>query len=281
MATKKDGRMPLMDHLRELRRRVFKSAVAILIGSILGFYFYTTIIDTLAAPVCDLDSAKVDGAQKCGILTVQGILGPLDLQLKVAALSGIIVTAPFWLYQLWAFIAPALHRKERRYSVAFIAAATPFFAAGATLGYLTLPAAIKFLLKLTPDSLANLVYFDAYLEFVLRIILVFGIAFELPVFLVTFNLMGFLAGKTILKQWRGWVFGIALFVASFSPSGDPLSLLILTIPLIGLYLAAAGIAILNDRRRAKRDGKIVDDNGRITSSGAIEEAKPIDEADIV
>ncbi|MFM1951955.1 MAG: hypothetical protein RJA33_749 [Actinomycetota bacterium] len=281
MATKKDGRMPLMDHLRELRRRLFKSALAILTGSILGFYFYTTIIDTLAAPVCDLDSAKVDGAAKCGILTVQGILGPLDLQLKVAALSGIIVTAPFWLYQLWAFIAPALHRKERRYSVAFIAAATPFFAAGATLGYLTLPAAIKFLLKLTPDSLANLVYFDAYLEFVLRIILVFGIAFQLPVFLVTFNLMGFLAGKTILKQWRGWVFGIALFVASFSPSGDPLSLLILTIPLIGLYLIAAGIAILNDRRRAKRDGALIDEDGRITSSGSIEEAKPIDEADIV
>jgi sec-independent protein translocase protein TatC len=93
--------------------------------------------------------------------------------------------------------------------------------------------------------------------------------------------MGFLAGKTILKQWRGWVFGIALFVASFSPSGDPISLLILTIPLIGLYLIAAGIAILNDRRRAKRDGALVDEDGRITSSGSIEEAKPIDETDIV
>jgi Tat protein translocase TatC len=117
----------------------------------------------------------------------------------VAILSGIIITAPVWLYQLWAFIAPALHRKEKRNSILFFIAATPFFAIGAFLGYSVLPIAVKVLFGFTPNSLTNLVKFDDYLDFVLRVILLFGIAFELPVFLVTFNAIGFLSGKTILR----------------------------------------------------------------------------------
>lgn len=276
MAASRDGRMPLIEHLRELRRRIFKSTLAVALASVAGFYFYTSIIDTLAAPICDLKSAQAADSSKCGILTVQGILGPLNLQLKVAVLSGIILSAPIWLYQLWAFIAPALHRREKRYTIGFVAAATPFFAAGAALGYISLPAAVKFLLKLTPDSLSNLVYFDSYLEFVLRIILVFGIAFELPVFLVTFNLMGFLSGKKILSQWRGWVFGICVFVAGFSPSADPISLFLLALPLIGLYLAAALFALFNDRRRSKRAAAETFDTSPIRSTGPIESAQPLD-----
>jgi sec-independent protein translocase protein TatC len=197
------------------------------------------------------------------------------LQIKVAFLSGLIIAAPIWLYQLWAFIAPALHRRERRYSVGFIAAATPFFAMGAALGYLVIPTAVKVLLGFTPGSLSNLVNFDNYLEFVMRIILLFGIAFELPVFLLTFNLIGFLSGRTILKPWRAWVFGICLFVASFSPSADPLSMLALALPLIGLYFIAGGLALLNDRRRAKKSSAEITPEGRISRAQAIESAKPI------
>jgi len=253
MAATSGGRMPLLDHFRELRSRVVKSALAITLGSIIGWFFYNEIITKLAEPVCDLRAAQESGAASCGALYINGVLGPLNLQIKVAILSGIIITAPLWLYQLWAFIAPALHRKEKRNSILFFIAATPFFGVGAYLGYSILPIAVRVLFGFTPTSLANLVKFDDYLDFVMRAILLFGIAFELPVFLVTFNLIGFLSGKAILKPWRIWVFAICLFVAGFTPSADPLSMLALALPLIALYLMAGGIALLNDRRRERRD----------------------------
>ena len=251
MAATSGGRMPLLEHFRELRNRVVKSALAISLGAIVGWFFYNEIITKLAEPVCDLRAAQESGAASCGALYISGVLGPLNLQIKVAILSGVIITAPLWLYQLWAFIAPALHRKEKRNSILFFIAATPFFAAGAYLGYTILPVAVRVLFGFTPTSLANLVKFDDYLDFVLRVILLFGIAFELPVFLVTFNLIGFLSGKAILKPWRIWVFGICLFVAGFTPSADPLSMLALAVPLILLYLMAGSIALLNDRRRER------------------------------
>jgi sec-independent protein translocase protein TatC len=252
MSATTGGRMPLIEHLRELRGRVIKAALVILVGAVLGWIFYNEIIITLADPVCDLRAAQESGATQCGALYISGVLGPLNLQIKVALLSGIILTAPVWLYQLWAFIAPALHRREKRNSILFIVAATPFFAAGTILGFSILPIAVEVLFGFTPSSLTNLVRFDDYIDFVLRAILMFGIAFELPVFLVTFNLIGFLSGKAILKPWRAWVFGITLFVAGFTPSADPLSMVALTLPLIGLYLIAGGIALLNDRRRARK-----------------------------
>ena len=247
--------MPLIDHLRELRSRVVKSASVIALASVVGWFFYNEIITKLAEPVCDLKEAQTTGADNCGALYINGVLGPLNLQIKVAILAGVILAAPFWLYQLWAFIAPALHRKEKRNSIFFIVAATPFFAAGAYLGYTILPIAVEVLFGFTPDALNNLVKFDDYLDFVMRVILFFGIAFELPVFLVTFNLIGFLSGKAILKPWRAWVFGITLFVAGFTPSADPLSMLALAIPLILLYLVSGTFALLNDRRRAKKSSQ--------------------------
>ena len=252
MAPANEARMPLLDHLRELRKRVLRSAIAVLIAFGGGWYFYNPIISTLAKPVCDLKAAQEAGSASCGALYISGVLGPLDLQIKVALLAGIIVSAPFWLYQLWAFIAPALHRKEKRTSVLFVAAATPFFALGAALGYFILPVAIKALFGFTPESISNLVRFDDYLDFVLRLILLVGLAFELPIFLLTFNLIGFLRGKTILKPWRGWVFGIFLMVAAFSPTADPLSMVLLAAPLIVLYFMAGAIAVQVDKRRDKK-----------------------------
>ena len=252
MAATPGGRMPLLEHFRELRNRIVKSVLWIILGACVGWAFYNQIITKLAEPVCDLKAAQASGAASCGSLYISGVLGPLNLQIKVALLSGIIMTAPLWLYQLWAFIAPALHRKEKRTSVLFFISATPFFSAGAFLGYTILPVAVKVLFGFTPQALTNLVKFDDYLDFVLRVILVFGIAFELPVFLVTFNLIGFLSGRAILKPWRIWVFSICLFVAGFTPSADPLSMIALALPLIGLYLLAGFIAKLNDKRRERK-----------------------------
>ncbi len=244
--------MPLLDHLREFRSRIVKASIAIILASVLGWIFYNPIITQLAKPVCDLKAAQESMASHCGSLYINGVLGPLNLQIKVALLSGIILSAPIWLFQLWAYIAPALHRREKRNGALFLAAATPFFAAGASLGYLILPVAVRVLFGFTPSSLTNLVKFDDYLDFVMRVILLFGIAFELPVFLITFNLIGFLSGRAILKPWRIWIFAICLFIAGFTPSADPLSMIALALPLIALYLGAGSFALLNDRRRSKK-----------------------------
>ncbi|MDP1721249.1 MAG: twin-arginine translocase subunit TatC [Candidatus Nanopelagicaceae bacterium] len=246
------GRMPLFDHLREFRRRTVRSSIVILLASIIGWYFYNPIITQLAKPVCDLAKAQAVNATHCGSLYISGVLGPLNLQIKVALLTGLILSAPLWLYQVWAFVAPGLHRKEKRNSVLFILSATPFFAAGATLGYLILPIAIRVLFGFTPQSLTNLVKFDDYLDFVLRIILLFGMAFELPIFLVALNLIGFISGKAILRPWRIWIFGITLFTAAFTPTGDPMTMALLAVPLCLFYFMAGGIALLVDRRREKR-----------------------------
>lgn len=270
MAAISDARMPILEHLRELRKRTFRAAIAIIIGSIVGWYFYNDIITKLALPVCDLKAAQQSGATHCGALYINGVLGPLNLQIKVALLAGVIVSAPLWLYQLWAFIAPGLHRKEKRNSILFLVAATPFFAIGAALGYFVLPIAIKVLFGFTPNSLSNLVKFDDYLDFVMRIILLFGLAFELPIFLVTFNLIGFLRGETILRPWRIWVFCIALFTAAFTPTGDPFTMLLLTLPLCALYFMAGGIALLVDKRRDKRSSAVAVDVSDIEAATPIE-----------
>ena len=272
MAARERGTMPLLDHLRELRKRIMRAAFFIFIFSILGFVYYDQIITTLAEPVCDLKLARSSGSNNCGSLFISGVLGPLNLQVKVAFLTGVIISAPFWLYQLWAFIAPALHRKERRKSVLFIIAATPFFTLGAALAYYILPIAIRVLFGFTPDSLNNLVRFDDYLSFVLRIILIFGLAFELPVFLVSLNLIGVLSGKAILKPWRFAIFGITLFVAAFSPTADPLSMAALALPLILFYFGAGGIALLVDKKREKKSQAIGDNQ-----AADIDQASPIEE----
>ena len=272
MAARERGTMPLLDHLRELRKRIMRAAFFIFIFSILGFVYYDQIITTLAEPVCDLKLAQSSGSNNCGSLFISGVLGPLNLQVKVAFLTGVIISAPFWLYQLWAFIAPALHRKERRKSVLFIIAATPFFTLGAALAFYILPIAIRVLFGFTPDSLNNLVRFDDYLSFVLRIILIFGLAFELPVFLVSLNLIGVLSGKAILKPWRFAIFGITLFVAAFSPTADPLSMAALALPLILFYFGAGGIGLLVDKKREKKSQAIGDNQ-----AADIDQASPIDE----
>lgn len=272
MAARERGTMPLLDHLRELRKRIMRAAFFIFIFSILGFVYYDQIITTLAEPVCDLKLAQSSGSNNCGSLFISGVLGPLNLQVKVAFLTGVIISAPFWLYQLWAFIAPALHRKERRKSVLFIIAATPFFTLGAALAYYILPIAIRVLFGFTPDSLNNLVRFDDYLSFVLRIILIFGLAFELPVFLVSLNLISVLSGKAILKPWRFAIFGITLFVAAFSPTADPLSMAALALPLILFYFGAGGIALLVDKKRDKKSQAIGDNQ-----AADIDQASPIEE----
>jgi len=253
MSSNLSGGMPLLAHFAELRKRIFKSALAIIIGGFLGWFLYDLIINHLASPICNLKESMKLGKSSCGILYINGVLGPIDLKFKISLLIGVILSAPIWLYQVWAFIAPAMKGREKRNSIFFMLCAIPFFGIGIYVGYLVLPIAVKVLLGFTPSSLTNLVKFDDYLNFVLQLILIFGIAFELPVFLVSLNLAGVLRGKGILKPWRFAVFGITLFSAIFTPTGDPFTMGLLAIPLICLYFLAGGIAILVDIRRARNE----------------------------
>jgi len=245
------SKAPVLAHLRELRKRVFKSALGVLLLAIVGWVFYNQIILKLAQPICGMNG-ELNDLKECTSLYVSGVLGPLNLQIKVALLVGVILAAPIWLYQIWAFVLPGLKKREKTLAFAFFVGAIPFFAAGVTLGYYILPVAIKVLLGFTPDNLTNLIRFDDYLDFVLRVILLFGIAFELPVFLLALNAAGALTGRAILKPWRVAVFLIFLFVAAFTPTGDPLTMLALALPLCALYFAAGGISLLIDKRRERK-----------------------------
>jgi len=247
--------MPLLAHLNELRFRLFKSALGIALGSAVGWVFYEKIINRLTAPICNLQSAITAGDKNCGVLYVNGVLGPIDLKFKISIILGILLAAPLWLYQLWAFISPGLHNRERRNSILFVLFAVPFFAIGVYAGYLILPIAIDVLLGFTPASIANLVRFDDYLTFVTQLIFVFGIAFELPVFLISLNLAHILSGKAILAPWRYAIFAITLFSAIATPTGDPITMFFLAVPLTLLYLFAGGLSLLVDRSRRKRAAK--------------------------
>ena len=242
------SKAPILSHLNELRKRIFKSALGIIAFAAIGWIFYSSIITKLAQPICGKESTLAT----CDALYVSGVLGPLNLQIKVALIVGIILSAPIWLYQIWAFVLPGLKRREKTMAFVFFLSSIPFFAAGVVLGYYILPVAIKVLLGFTPENLSNLIRFDDYLDFVLRLILLFGIAFELPIFLIALNAAGAVSGRGILKPWRVAVFSIFLFVAAFTPTGDPLTMMALAVPLCGFYFAAGGIGILVDKRRAKR-----------------------------
>lgn len=249
MSKRRGEKMPLVDHVREFRNRLIKSVFAIVSMAIVGWVFYQEIVRLLTLPFCDIGTSNEPTTNQCGALYVNGILGPFNLQVKISLLTGVLLSAPVWIYQVWAFITPALHRKEKRTAVFFALIATPLFLTGSTLAYLILPNAVSILLGFTPDNLDNLVRFDEYLDFVLRLILIFGLAFILPIFLVALNLLGIISGKTILRPWRVAVFSCFLFTAAFTPTPDPITMTLLAIPLCLIYFLSGLFAILVDRRR--------------------------------
>lgn len=245
-----EGRMSLGDHLRELRRRVVISALAIVIGSVVGWWKYTWLIDKISEPITDI--AKERG-QAIASLNFANPTDSFSIAITVGLFVGVIIASPVWLYQIWGFIVPGLTRREKRTSLYFIGAAVPLFLGGCALGYLTLPKAIHALLSFTPSEASNIVPADTYLNFVLKFILAFGLAFLLPIFLVGLNAAGVLPARVMIKAWRPAVFLVFLFAAMMTPSPDPWSMVVLALPMVGLYFAAVGIAFLIDRRRARRD----------------------------
>ena len=245
-----DGRMALSDHLRELRARLLKSVLAVIVAGVVSLIFFDQIYDFVYYPI---NEAKDNLPAGSNLLTSNGPGAGLLLYFKLCGLSAIVLTSPFWLYQIWAFIVPGLHPRERKWTRIFAAVAGPLFFAGVALGYLTLPKGLEILIGFNPDGLTNLVDFDGYLTFFSRTLLVFGIAFEIPLFVVLLNLAGVLKGKT-LGAYRPWmVVGVFIFAAIATPSADPFTMTLMAVPMVVLFLISEVIARYNDRRRAKRN----------------------------
>lgn len=253
--------MPLAEHLRELRNRLAKAMLAIVAITVVAAFFYNDIINLITRPILDSvgcqqsfeQLAKSSSTEPCAQITINGLLTPFTLALKVSLTAGVVLASPVWLYQLWGFVAPGLHRHERKYAYAFVGTGAPLFLGGAYFAYTVLPTTAKVLLEFTPDQTSNLLPLDDLLDLVTRMVLVFGLSFELPLLLVFLNLTGAITGKRMLGWWRGMIMGITVFAAVATPSTDPLTMLALAGPIWILYFGAVAFSLLNDRRRRRRD----------------------------
>ncbi|GAA4993941.1 twin-arginine translocase subunit TatC [Streptomyces hyderabadensis] len=264
-----EGRMPLAEHLRELRNRLAKALLAIVVVTVVAAFFYQEIINFLTEPILksvgceksfgELARAKA-GSEPCAQITINGLLGPFTLALKVSLTAGVVLASPVWLYQLWAFVAPGLHKNEKKYAYAFVATGAPLFLIGAYFAYAVLPTSAKVLIEFTPSDVDNLLPLDELLDLVTRMVLVFGLSFELPLLLVMLNFTGVLSGRRMLGWWRAMIMGITLFAAIATPSTDPLTMLMLAGPIWVLYFGAVVVALLNDRRKARREALEPDDD---------------------
>ncbi|WP_306190246.1 MULTISPECIES: twin-arginine translocase subunit TatC [unclassified Streptomyces] len=257
-----EGRMPLADHLRELRNRLAKAMLAIVVVTIVAAFFYNDIINFLTRPILDSigcpetfeQLARSSGKHQCAEITINGLLAPFTLALQVSLMAGVVAASPIWLYQLWAFVAPGLHRHEKKYAYAFVFTGAPLFFGGAFFAYRVLPTTAKVLIDFTPNgSIRNFLPLDDLLQLVTRMVVVFGLSFELPLLLIMLNLTGILTGRRMLGWWRAMILGITVFAAVATPSTDPLSMLALAGPIWVLYFGAVGFSLLNDRRKRRRE----------------------------
>lgn len=250
-----DGTMSLRDHIAELRSRLFKALFFIALGAIVGWILYPQIMDVLIRPYCELPAdRRLQTGNGCQLI----FTAPLDgfvLRLKVGAICGIILAAPFWVYQLWAFITPGLHRKEKRWTVLFVALSSLLFAGGAAISYFTIEKALDLLVSFAGDSTAAALDAPKYISFVTSMLLVFGAAFELPLLITALNRIGVLSAARLLRWQRLSIFLIFVFAAVATPSQDPISMLMLAIPMTILFEIAVLFAWLHDRRKARREAE--------------------------
>jgi sec-independent protein translocase protein TatC len=250
-----EGSMPLMEHIRELRNRVFKMVLFITAGAIAGWYLYPHIWQFIEAPYCRLNlttHVQVTGGNARGCqLFVTGIFDAFFLRLKIAIISGVILSSPLWLYQFWAFLAPGLYARERRWAYFFAGSAIPLFAIGSALAYFAMTKGLHFLLLLVPHNVVPIITINTYLGYAIAMLTIFGIAFELPLGFVLLNVAGVLTHQRFAKWRRMIIFGVFLFAAVATPSPDPISMLLLAVPCVALVELAEIFAFFNDRRRAR------------------------------
>ncbi|QYM77243.1 twin-arginine translocase subunit TatC [Leucobacter luti] len=239
--------MSLGDHLVEFRKRLMYSAIAIAIALVAGWLLSDLVWDMLRVPI-----ERLGEQGREAVIAYGDITGAFDTKVQISLFIAVLIASPVWLYQIWAFLAPGLTRREKLYGVGFLAAAVPLFLGGAVAGWFVLPNIVRLMASFQPEEDAFFLQARLYLDFTIKLMLAVGIGFVLPALLVMLNFMGILRGKSILKSWRVAILCIILFAAITTPAADLMSMFLLAIPMIVLYFSAAGIALLHDRRVDKR-----------------------------
>lgn len=240
--------MSFGQHLVELRKRLFRSALAVVVASIGGWFLTDFVLGALQAPITQL--AKESG--RVAELNYTGLTEGFDVRMQVTITLGIVISSPVWLYQIWSYIVPALKRNEKRYALGFILTAIPLFFAGCAAGWFVFPHTVQLLGSFSPASSTSIFGTKMYVDFALKLVLAIGVGFVLPVFLVLLNFIGLMSAKTILKGWRVAILLITLFTAIVTPSADVISMFLLAIPMVALYFCAAGVAWWHDRSVSKK-----------------------------
>jgi sec-independent protein translocase protein TatC len=240
--------MSLSGHLKELRNRLFWSALFIIGGSIAGWYLFDFVFNELQRPIVELASKPGSNVT----INFPTVVSAFDVRLQVSIFLGILMSAPVWLYNLWAFITPGLKKREKRYTIGFVLASVPLFIGGTALAWSSLPTFVVVLVGFTPEGAANVINASEYILFTIRILLVFGLAFVLPVALVMLNFAGVITAQNIIKSWRMAVLISAVVGAIATPVAEPMAMFLLMVPLLILYFLAAGIAYLHDKRVARK-----------------------------
>jgi sec-independent protein translocase protein TatC len=267
-----DGTMPLMEHLHELRRRLFVATLAIGIGSVVGFIWFghgipsiglPSLSDILTAPYCAVPADRrvtFGTADECKLLAT-GPFSALELQLKSALIAGVVLSVPVWLYQVWAFVTPALYSKERKYAVIFVSTGGALFAAGAVLAYVVIREGLTVLLGFGGDATIAALSPDSYFSFLIAMIIIFGVSFELPLLLIMLNRIGVVQGAKLAKWRRYAFFGLTVFAGLVVPGNDPITMLALAVSLALLYELSVQVAKLHDRRKRRQaaTGELSDD----------------------
>ncbi len=240
--------MPLREHLAEFRKRIILVAIGVAVFTVAGWFFYTPVFEALQAPVL----AAAEEGNGLVSINFEGLATALDMQIKVSVVIGVVASSPWWLYQLWAFVSPGLNRKERGYTGAFLGAAVPLFLGGVALAWWVFPHAVQILTDFRPENTANLLNAQMFMTFAMRLVLAFGFAFVFPVIMVALTWAGTVSSRTWLKGWRWAVMGIFVFAAVMTPTPDAVTMIIMALPMCGLYFGAIGVGALRERsRRAK------------------------------
>ncbi|WP_213817007.1 twin-arginine translocase subunit TatC [Glaciihabitans sp. dw_435] len=253
--------MSFGEHLVELRNRLFISAIFFFVASIGGFFLVNPVLKALQAPIEEIAASSGRTAE----LNYAQIGEAFDVNLQIAVTVGVILSSPVWLYQIWAYVVPALKRSEKRYAIGFLGAAIPLFLAGCVTAWFIFPHTVILLAGFAPAESSSIFRTKDYVDFVLKLVIAVGVGFVLPVFLVLLNFIGLLTAKSILKGWRVAVILIAVFAAIATPASDITTMLLLAAPMVVLYFAAAGVAWLHDRAVARRADRLSADIGTETA----------------
>ncbi|ACZ29112.1 Sec-independent protein translocase, TatC subunit [Xylanimonas cellulosilytica DSM 15894] len=241
-------RMPLREHLAELRTRLLLVAGGLVVGAVVGWLLYDPLLVLLTRPL-HLAAAT---QHKDIALNFTALGSPLDTRIKVSLFLAVMVTCPWWLYQVWAFVTPGLTRREKRHAYGFLGAAVPLFLGGAGLSWWVLPHAVDIFASFVPAGSSQYVNAQEYLSFVMRLVLAFGVAFVAPVLLVALNLAGIVRHETLARGWRWAVLLAFVFAAVMTPTPDALTMVLVAAPICALYFGALGVAVWHDRRADRR-----------------------------